>query len=568
MVAESAVGVDVAVTGQRWVHDLVPAVVPVHDLQAPGFVLTAWRGRDRPGRGGVTHFVAVLVLGADGQRRSIGIQQPFGPQRPAPASVRGQRLCPVKEQAGWAVGRGFPVCPGCRPIGAVAHRGGLEAVRAGHRTAPFSGVRDRLVRHGLAGLAGTAGSRGAVAAEVAESLLGEPPGQLRGDGRLIVSGALVRPAVQHRVQGGLLGGDHLPQVLIDGALGDGDIVVDRPVLADAVQPLFHLLGFAGGPGLLGLDADPGSGQCVPDSPGADRHGDDRRDGGGQLLERRLGGLLVFDGLAALQLQPAELGGVRVDLVAVVRGYHDLLPRGHLLAYPSGDVAAFGLPGQLAQRVDGHQVLGALGGRGDHRSLDRGAGRVLTEPLGGLAGLLGQVGEQVGLGLPVAGHHRLVQVRFRDGQYVFPAGRQAERRVVGAADHDAPRAEPVVQLDQVPRAVVTGAPLVRLGQAVPPQERLRAAELADPAEDGQLLAQLAGPVEDRRPGQVQHQAARGDHHRGQLLTGLGPVGSAFLGVLALIDDQRLRPGSGQPGDPAELLAAAAPGGAWRPALRTR
>jgi hypothetical protein len=133
-------------------------------------------------------------------------------------------------------------------------------------------------------------------------------------------------------------------VLVDGAFGDGDVVVDGAVLADAVQALFHLLGLAGSPGLLGLDADPGRGQRVPDSPGADRHRDDRRGGCWLFLERRLHGLLLLDRLAALELEAAELGRVRVDLVAVVRGDHDLLPRGHVLADPGGDVASFGLTG--------------------------------------------------------------------------------------------------------------------------------------------------------------------------------------------------------------------------------
>ena len=106
--------------------------------------------------------------------------------------------------------------------------------------------------------------------------------------------------------------------------------------------------------------------------------------------------------------------------------------------------------------------------------------------------------------------------------------------------------------QVPGAVVAGTPLVRLGQAVPPQERLRPAELADPAQDGELLAQLPGPVQDRGAGQVQDQPVPGGHRRGELLAGLGPVGGAFLGVLAFVDDQRLRRGRGQRLDPAELL----------------
>ena len=138
--------------------------------------------------------------------------------------------------------------------------------------------------------------------------------------------------------------------------------------------------------------------------------------------------------------------------------------------------------------------------------------------------------------------------------MFPAGRQAERGVIGAADHDAPGAQPVVQLDQVPGTVVAGSPLVGLGQAVPPQELLRPAELPDPAEDGQLLAQFAGPVQDRGAGQVQHQPVLGDDRCGELFAGLGPVGGAFLGVLSLIDDQRLRPGLLEFFDPAELLAA--------------
>jgi hypothetical protein len=87
----------------------------------------------------------------------------------------------------------------------------------------------------------------------------------------------------------------------------------------------------GRPGLLGLDADPGRGQRVPDSSCADRHRDDRRDSGGLLLERRLGRLFLLDGLAALELEAAEPGGVRVNQVAVVRGDHDLLPHGHVFA---------------------------------------------------------------------------------------------------------------------------------------------------------------------------------------------------------------------------------------------
>ena len=127
----------------------------------------------------------------------------------------------------------------------------------------------------------------------------------------------------------------------------------------------------------------------------------------------------------------------------------------------------------------------------------------------------------------------------------------------------------MQLGEVAGAVVAGAPLVDLGQAVPPQERLRPAEFADPAQDGQLLAQLAGPVEDRGAGQVQDQPIPGGHRGGELLAGLGPVGAAFLGVLALVDDQRLRRGRGQRLDPAELFAARpASSGAWQPALQTR
>ena len=193
----------------------------------------------------------------------------------------------------------------------------------------------------------------------------------------------------------------------------------------------------------------------------------------------------------------------------------------------------------------------LGGRGADHGLHRGAVRVLAELPRGLAGLPGEVAEQVGFGLPVTVHDRRIQVRLRYAQDVFAAGRQAERGVVAAADHDAPGAQPVVQLGQVPGAVVAGAPLVRLGQAVPPQERLRPAELADPAQDGELLAQLPGPVQDRGAGQVQDQAVPGGHRRGELLAGLRPVGRAFLGVLAFVNDQRLRRGRGQRLDPAEL-----------------
>src|SRR5215831_12242372 len=113
-----------------------------------------------------------------------------------------------------------------------------------------------------------------------ESLPGEPPGDLGDDGTLVVGGAVVGCAVEDGVEGGLLGGDDLPQVLIDGVLGDGDVVVDRPVLPDAMQPLFHLLGFAGRPGLFGLDADSRGGKRMPDPAGADRHRDHRGLGGG------------------------------------------------------------------------------------------------------------------------------------------------------------------------------------------------------------------------------------------------------------------------------------------------
>src|SRR5215470_16195063 len=106
-----------------------------------------------------------------------------------------------------------------------------------------------------------------------ESLPGEPPGDLGDDGTLVVGGAVVGCAVEDGVEGGLLGGDDLPQVLVDGVLGDGDVVVDRPVLPDAVQPLFHLLGFAGCPGLFGLDAGRRGGERVADASGADRHRD-------------------------------------------------------------------------------------------------------------------------------------------------------------------------------------------------------------------------------------------------------------------------------------------------------
>ena len=68
----------------------------------------------------------------------------------------------------------------------------------------------------------------------------------------------------------------------------------------------------------------------------------------------------------------------------------------------------------------------------------------------------------GFGTPVAVHDRRVQPVLRDAQYVLAAGRQAERRVVAAADHDAPGAQPVVQLEQVPGAGVAGSPLVRPG----------------------------------------------------------------------------------------------------------
>ena len=173
------------------------------------------------------------------------------------------------------------------------------------------------------------------------------------------------------------------------------------------------------------------------------------------LESCLDRFFLGDRLAALELEAVERGGVGVDFVPVVRGDHDLLPGRHALPHPAGDIAALGLPGQLPQRVDGHQVLG---GASPHGCCHRGAIRVFTEPGRGLACLLGQESQQVGLGLPVAGHHVRVQVCLRDGQYVFTAGRQAERGVVGPADHDAPGAEPVVQLDQVPGAVVAGSPL--------------------------------------------------------------------------------------------------------------
>src|SRR5215472_15977172 len=48
--------------------------------------------------------------------------------------------------------------------------------------------------------------------------------------------------------------------------------------------------------------------------------------------------------AALELEPAEGGGVEVDLVAVVGGDHDLLPHRNAVADPGGDVTAFGAPG--------------------------------------------------------------------------------------------------------------------------------------------------------------------------------------------------------------------------------
>ena len=127
-----------------------------------------------------------------------------------------------------------------------------------------------------------------------ESLLGEPPGEFGGDRGLIVVGALVGLAVEHGVERGLLGSDHVPQVLVDGALGDGDVVVDRAVLADAVQPFFHLLGFAGRPGLFGLDAEPRGGEGVADTAGADRHRDDRGLRRGLLLERGLGCFFLGD----------------------------------------------------------------------------------------------------------------------------------------------------------------------------------------------------------------------------------------------------------------------------------
>ena len=63
-------------------------------------------------------------------------------------------------------------------------------------------------------------------------MLGEPPGDLGDDRTLIVGGAVVGLAVEDSVEGGLLGSGDLPQVLIDGACGDGDVVVDRPVLAE------------------------------------------------------------------------------------------------------------------------------------------------------------------------------------------------------------------------------------------------------------------------------------------------------------------------------------------------
>src|SRR5437879_4776217 len=79
--------------------------------------------------------------------------------------------------------------------------------------------------------------RGADGLGSGSSPLGEPPGQLGGYRGLVVSGAVVGPAVEDGVEGGLLGGDHLPQVLVDGAFGDSDVVIDGAVLADAVQPL-------------------------------------------------------------------------------------------------------------------------------------------------------------------------------------------------------------------------------------------------------------------------------------------------------------------------------------------
>ena len=56
--------------------------------------------------------------------------------------------------------------------------------------------------------------------------MGETPGQFGRHRGFVVSGTFVGLAVQYGVERGLLGGDHLPQVLVDGAFGDGDVVVD------------------------------------------------------------------------------------------------------------------------------------------------------------------------------------------------------------------------------------------------------------------------------------------------------------------------------------------------------
>ena len=103
---------------------------------------------------------------------------------------------------------------------------------------------------------------------------------------------------------------------------------------------------------------------MPDSPGADRHRDDRRGGCGLFLERRLHGLLLLDGLAALELEAAELGRVSVDLLpgdAFI--LKQLLGRGAL-----GAILAFASPQRLLlRRLEKARVLahtpnqsGALG----------------------------------------------------------------------------------------------------------------------------------------------------------------------------------------------------------------
>ena len=113
--------------------------------------------RDHAGGGRREHLVVVVALPADRQRRPVGVQQPFGPQVPGPAGVRGQRLgsigrpgrvlltgCGSKRRGGRSDGSGLRCCggylTGCVQLQetvAVAADDGRFRGRAGRDEADF-----------------------------------------------------------------------------------------------------------------------------------------------------------------------------------------------------------------------------------------------------------------------------------------------------------------------------------------------------------------------------------------------------------------------------------------------